>query len=160
MRSPKDNRKSSRGRPTTGTAMTAAERMRRMRARRKADGFKTISSWVPSASELQTSYSSHRLLEARSLAMHAVIAQKINRDLSLLAIAHRNLSRWSARWTDESPPWLQEWRQILVQPWPQIAALITEPSENAARLRQSSPFPGVLTSAERKRIYEAFRLST
>ncbi|MGO9593896.1 MAG: hypothetical protein ACLQFT_20310 [Steroidobacteraceae bacterium] len=137
--------------------MTAAERMRRMRARRKADGFKVISSWVPSASGQQTSYSSHRLLEARSLAMHAVIAEKINRDPGLLAIAHRNLSRWSVRWPDGSPPWLQEWRQILLRPWPEIAALLTEPSENAARLRQSSPFPGVLTPAERKRIHEAFR---
>jgi hypothetical protein len=34
---------------------------------------------------------------------------------------------------------------------------VTEQSENAARLRQSSPFAGVLSPAERKRIYDAFR---
>jgi hypothetical protein len=31
--------------------------------------------------------------------------------------------------------------------------------EDAIRLRQSSPFAGVLTPAERRRIYEAFRSS-
>jgi hypothetical protein len=35
--------------------------------------------------------------------------------------------------------------------------LITELSENATRLRQSSPFAGVLSPVERRRIYEAFR---
>lgn len=33
----------------------------------------------------------------------------------------------------------------MTQPWEKIAALITEPSENGARLRQSSPFAGILT---------------
>ena len=101
-------------------------------------------------------YSSHRLVEARSLAMHAVIARKIERDPGLLQIAVGNLERWSAKW--ETPPrWLEEWREILDQPWQYVAAIITEPNENAARLRQSSPFAGILTHQERWRIYKAFR---
>jgi hypothetical protein len=103
-------------------------------------------------------YSSHRLLEARSLAMHAVIARKVDRDPKLLAIPRRNLNRWRARWPDEPPAWHSEWRALLRRPWPEIAAVITEQSENAARLRQSSPFAGVLTRDERDRIYEAFRV--
>jgi hypothetical protein len=124
-----------RGRPSTGSAMTAAERMRRLRERRKAAG----------------------LLEARSLAMHAVIARKIERDPTLLAIAHRNVERWRIRWKDAPPAWLEEWQEVLKQPWQHIAALITEPSENGARVRQSSPFAGILTNKERWRVYEAFR---
>lgn len=146
-----------RGRPPTGTAMTAADRMRRMRERRKANGLRPVVSWVPHAVPVRSGYSSHRLLEARSLAMHAVIAQKIERDPKLLDIPRNNLKRWGARWQGDAPGWYDEWRAIMKRPWPDIAAIITEPSEQGARLRQSSPFAGVLSAAERKRIYEAFR---
>lgn len=137
--------------------MTAAERMRRMRERRKASGLKPVVSWVAREATVRPGYSSHRLLEARSLAMHSVIAQKIERDPKLLDIPRNNLKRWSARWQDRAPAWHEEWRGIMNRPWREIAALITEPSEEAARLRQSSPFAGVLSAAQRRRIYEAFR---
>lgn len=101
-------------------------------------------------------YSSHRVAEARSLALHVAIARKIDRDPTLLELPKRNLARWRAR-RDSPPAWIGEWQALLRRPWPEIAALITELSERAARLRQSSPFPGVLTQAERERIYEAFR---
>jgi hypothetical protein len=137
--------------------MTAAERMRRLRQRRKAAGLKPVVTWVPKENPGAPAYSSHRLLEARSLAMHAVIARKIARDPALLGIARRNIERWSAQRKDRTPGWLNEWQELLKRPWPQVAALITEPSERGARLRQSSPFAGVLTPQERWRIHEAFR---
>ena len=137
--------------------MTTAERMRRLRERRRAAGLKAIVAWVPMESRKQPTYSSHRLLEARSLAMHAVIARKIERDPTLLAIANRNIARWSGRWKEGTPAWLKEWQELLKQPWQHVAALITEPSEHGARVRQSSPFAGVLTNEERWRIYETFR---
>jgi hypothetical protein len=137
--------------------MTAAERMRCMRERRKALGLKATVRWVPEKGPARVGYSSHRLLEARSLAMHAVIAQKIDREPALLSIPRSNLDRWSESRENDAPAWLDEWRRIMARPWPEIAALITEPSDEAARLRQSSPFAGVLTATERKRIYEAFR---
>ena len=130
--------------------------MRSMRERRRAAGLKPVVSWIEEATPPPSVYSSHRLLQIRSLAMHAVIAQKIERDRELLRIPRRNLDRWRARWT-APPAWFEEWRRILARPWAEIAALISEPSENATRLRQSSPFAGVLSAAERKRIYEAFR---
>lgn len=146
-----------RGRPSTGSAMSAAERMRRLRARRKAAGLKPVVAWVPEQQRDASTYSSHRLLEIRSLAMHAVIARKIERDPSLLDIARRNVERWRARWKDSPPAWLEEWRQLLSQPWQTVAAFITETGERATRLRQSSPFAGVLSNEERWRIHEAFR---
>jgi hypothetical protein len=147
-----------RGRPSTGKAMSAADRMRRMRERRKAEGLKPVVSWVPRAAPAaRPSYSSHRLLEARSLAMHAVMARKIQRDPELLNVPRNNLKRWRARWENEAPAWYTEWCAIMRRPWPEIAAIITEPSEEGARLRQSSPFAGVLSVEERRRIYEAFR---
>lgn len=89
--------------------------------------------------------------------MHAVITQKIERDRKLLQIARDNVERWRAQRGQSAPAWLDEWRKLLNQPWENIAALITEPSENGARLRQSTPFTGILTDQERRRIYEAFR---
>ena len=62
------------GRPTTGRALTAAERMRRYRARRKAAGLRPVTNWVVNEPPPQV-YSSHCLLEARSLAMH-VLAER------------------------------------------------------------------------------------
>ncbi len=149
-------RLAARGRPKTGKAMSAAERMRHMRARRKDAGLKEAVSWVPADPNVQPVYSAHRLAEARSLAMHALIARKLARDPSVLDKPRQNLERWSERWK-QPPRWVHEWRQILERPWQEIAALITEPSERAARLRQSSPFAGVLTAEERTRIHDAFR---
>lgn len=155
--SKKRAKRGTRGRPSTGSALTPAERMRRLRQRRKAAGLKSVTAWIPEKPQTAPTYSSHRLLEARSLAMHAVIARKIERDPKLLAIAHRNVQRWRTRWNDAPPAWLEEWQEVLKQPWQHIAALITEPSENGARVRQSSPFAGILTNEERWRVYEAFR---
>jgi hypothetical protein len=137
--------------------MTAADRMRRMRERRKAGGLKPVVKWVPLSAPARPGFSSHRLLEARSLAMHAVIAQKIERAPELLNIALNNLERWRSRWDNDAPAWYGEWCEIMKRPWAEIAAIITEPSEEGARLRQSAPFAGVLSVEERKRIYEAFR---
>ena len=77
--------------------------------------------------------------------------------LALLQVAHRNLRRWADRHAGPPPSWMTEWQEILARPWTQIAALLTERSENAASLRQSTPFAGVLSGSERKRIYDAFR---
>jgi hypothetical protein len=147
----------SRGRPVSGKALSAAERMRAMRERRKASGLKPVLSWVPAKRSDRSVYSSHRLLEIRSLAMHALIAAKIERDRAPILIAQRNLDRWQARGKEAAPRWLAEWRAILRRPWREVAAFITEMSEDAARLRQSSPFAGALTPLERRRIYDAFR---
>jgi hypothetical protein len=152
------DRTSVRGRPpSTQAALTAAERMRRMRARRKAAGFRAVTRWEEAA-KVPVVFSSHRLHEARSLAMHAAIAHKIERDPALLEIARGNLHRWRRLDAHQpTPGWLKEWSAVLKKPWPEIASLMVEPSERAARLRQSSPFAGLLSAVERKRIYEAFR---
>lgn len=144
------------GRPPSANPVPAAERMRQMRLRRKAAGLKPIVTWTAENTPIAP-YSSHRVREARSLAMHTVIAEKFLRDPKLLEIPRRNLERWRAQWPDSPPTWWKEWNELLSKPTSTLAGLITEMSERAARLRQSSPFAGVLTPLERKRIYEAFR---
>lgn len=145
------------GRPSTGKALTAAERMRRYRVRQRAAGLRAATRWQPgTAAPLTPGVLKHRIIEARSLAMHCLIARKIAADPALLDVARRNLKAWSARYGDSPPRALDEWRTILERSWPEIAAVMTDASELGARLRQSSPFAGILTAAERRRVYEAF----
>ncbi|MDH5275776.1 MAG: hypothetical protein OEW88_05065 [Gammaproteobacteria bacterium] len=147
-----------RGRPRTGAPLSAAERMRRYRSRQRAAGLKAVARWEPHEA-LQTAghFSSHRVLDARSLAMHCRIAQKLMADPAVMDIARQNLGAWRRKAAGREPLYLQEWAHILSRPPLEVAALITEQSENATRLRQSSPFAGVLSATERRRIYDAFR---
>ena len=144
-----------RGRPRKDNAMTAAERMRAYRKRRGDAGLKIVGGWE--AVDGVRQYSDHRILDARSLAMHCKIAQKISLNPELLDKARANLERWSAKSADRPPQYLHEWRKILTRPWPEIAEIITSMSEDATRLRSSSPFAGVLSPEEREQIYAAFR---
>jgi hypothetical protein len=131
--------------------------MRRYRVRQRAAGLRAATRWQPgTAAPLTPGVLKHRIIEARSLAMHCLIARKIAADPALLDVARRNLKAWSARYGDSPPRALDEWRTILERSWPEIAAVMTDASELGARLRQSSPFAGILTAAERRRVYEAF----
>jgi len=147
------------GRPLTGRAQTAAERMRRYRDRLRAAGLRPLTRWKSTTSAgLSPGLLKHRIIEARSLAMHCLVARKIGSDRRVLDAARHRLATWIERYGEGAPPRaLGEWREILERPWPEIAALITDAGESAIRLRQSSPFAGVLTPSERRRVYEAFR---
>ena len=112
------------------------------------------------AQPLDRLHGGHRILEARSLAMHCLMAQKIERDSALLDRVRQTLETWRARYTNEGDPVpraLAEWQRSLGEPWPVIAALMTDAGERGTRLRQSTPFAGVLTPEERERVYAAFR---
>jgi hypothetical protein len=109
--------------------------------------------------QMQPIYSDHSRLDERSLALHQRIAEKVLADPALLDKARDNLRSWQQ--TEGSPKLaLTEWEQILSGPTNQIAQFLTEQSERATRLRQSSPFAGVLSEAERKAIYESFSTRT
>jgi hypothetical protein len=51
---------------------------------------------------------------------------------------------------------MTEWTEILALPIDDIARFLYDPSERATRLRQSSPFPGILTVQEREEISVRF----
>ena len=140
-------------RPRTGKALSAAERMRRYRARRRAAGLRTTTRWAPRVSI----WSDHRVAEAKSLALHVLAARRITSDPHLLERARTTVGRWLERYGDRPPPALEEWRELLQQPWQVVTARATELNEDAARLRQSSPLATLLTAAERRRVHDAFR---
>lgn len=139
-----------------GRALSAAERMRRYRARRKRAGLRARTTWVPRVAA-PAPYSDHRLLDARSLALHCAVVRRLQRDPSLLGRARRMLACWLARYPSAPPRALLDWKALLAKPWPQVAAVVTAGGEHAARLRQSSPLAPLLPAGERRRIYAAFR---
>jgi len=131
--------------------------MRAYRKRKRDAGLKNVRRWEQTDVLTSGRYSDHRILDARSLAMHCKIVQKISHDPRLLKKAKANLSRWSAKIDGPKPRYLEEWQEILDKPWPTIAEMMTSMSEDATRLRSSSPFAGILNEKEREQIYAAFR---
>lgn len=105
----------------------------------------------------------HQQVDVRSLEMHQLVAQKIRRAPVLFQEVEAVLKRWleQGQESERASDTLSEWEQILGNSSrEEILELISSDSEEAARLRQSSPFVGILTDQERKDIfarYEALR---
>lgn len=105
----------------------------------------------------------HQVIDARSLELHRRIAAKIRRNPALLAIPKNNIKRWLSQGHGDTNSALYEWQKILRKPLDKILAILTTDDEEGCRLRQSSPFTGVLTPKERTKIfqkYEKFRGKT
>ena len=131
--------------------------MRSYRARHRAAGLRSVTRLEAPIQALSAGALKHRILDARSLALHCMAAAKIEQDRALLRVVKKTLDGWRARYEDEVPPALEEWRSLLGRPWAEVSAIITDPGERATRLRQSSPFSTILSPKERERIYDAFR---
>ena len=99
----------------------------------------------------------HRLIEERSLAFDRLIAAKLRRQPMLMEKARGNLARWLETCSDAARPALLEWQIALAAPFEEILALLEATGERAARLRQSSPFCGILTQEERVGIIREFQ---
>lgn len=100
---------------------------------------------------------SHTWLDGRSRFLHRAVAERIREDPSLISIALENLDRWER--SQGPQPAFSDWRRLLeTQPLERILELLEEDSEEANRLRQSSPFAGILSQEERAELmrrYEA-----
>lgn len=103
--------------------------------------------------------SGHARIDARSLAMHSLIALKLRKDPALLGIAQDNLSRWRST-AGRSTHYFDAWEELLKHPIEEIVNLLQEDSERMRAMRQASPFAGVLTPKERWEIYDAFATGT
>lgn len=102
--------------------------------------------------------SMQRRSDERSIALHKEIAAKLRSNPALWDIPRRNLERWKKLQDGLSRP-LAEWERLLQQKnKEQILALLESDSEEAIRLRSSSPFTGILNDNERKMVFEAFSM--
>lgn len=122
-------------------------RIRRVSLRRQ----RSCLSWIRHYTHVVRS---HQWIDQRSLALHEAVAAKLEADPTLLDVARANLQRWLS--TTPAPA-LLEWRQLLdVTQLPQLLTLLRSPDDAAARLRQSSPFAGLLTPEERRVIFDHY----
>lgn len=108
-----------------------------------------------SAGLVRNAMDKQRRIEQRILAQHQIVAQQLraNPD-NVLAHARANLARWKAKYEDEAQPaYLHEWETLLAGPLNRVEEVLTADSEDAKRLRSSSPFAGVVTPRERWSLY-------
>jgi hypothetical protein len=99
--------------------------------------------------------SGHRTAERRSLEFHRLVAERL--DDRLVEGARRRVDQWLANGGPVHPFWAQRWRELLEQPLPDIAQMLTADGEEAQDLRQNTPFAGALTPQERWRIVREVR---
>jgi hypothetical protein len=103
----------------------------------------------------------HDWIDERSRALGAAVGERLRADPSLVAGALRRLDEWEARALAVGDgrilPVIREWRGFLQSSSLEgIIAFLGEDSERAARLRQSSPFAGVLPDEVRIAIFRRF----
>jgi hypothetical protein len=95
---------------------------------------------------------SHRIPELQALAYHRLLAERL--DERMVERARRRLERWVAEGRIH-PEWAREWERVVSKPPPEIAAAISADTKAARELRQTSPFAGMLTEQERRRLMSA-----
>ena len=71
------------------------------------------------------------------------------RNPALFEKARLTLARWRQMACVASQPYLEEWEHLMNQGIEACLSVAVEDSQRAAALRQSSPFPGILTNRER-----------
>lgn len=96
----------------------------------------------------------HDRAERRNRAYHAALAQRLRRETARRAL--HQLWRWSEEGNID-PRYAEEWEAVLQRPLPRIKEVLTEDSQWARDLRQNSPFAGLLSEPERRKILEEIK---
>jgi hypothetical protein len=93
----------------------------------------------------------HRHAELQSLAYHRLVASRLTP--AIVADARRKIDHWEDK-GQLDPRWADAWRRLLQQPLHAIRRTIGSDSTRSRELRQTSPFLGVVSEHERRRIIE------
>lgn len=92
-----------------------------------------------------------------SYLLHLAIAEKLRLDGDrVLRVARKNIQRWlaSGRFKHGAELPLLEWQRILdTRTSDEIIRLISLETDEGQRLRSSSPFTGIISEAERDKIW-------
>jgi hypothetical protein len=92
----------------------------------------------------------HETLDKISLEMARRIADGLHSHPEWIELAIANTERWS-KLNHDSPSLLRcysEWRSLLNLPVDEIRSILTAETDEGQRLRQNSPFAGVLSPQE------------
>jgi hypothetical protein len=96
----------------------------------------------------------HRRSELRSLAYHRALAPRLRRPM--VDDARRRLERWKTAGQID-PEYAEAWEDVLDQPVSEIRKIIRSDDQFGRDLRQNSPFAGMLSEPERRRIRQRVR---
>lgn len=95
--------------------------------------------------------SDHQLHEKRSLRLHRLVVDRFQEDPSdVIQCGLQNLKRWRSQ-GGECDDWTI-WEEILLHSPDRIPQILRSKSQEATRLRQSSPFAGLISECDRRRI--------
>ena len=96
--------------------------------------------------------------DKRSRMLHREISKKLKSNPILWDIPRNNLMKWKKSSGNLAPAFI-EWDHILnTTTKEQILSILESSSEEAVRMRSSSPFTGILSENERKKIFEYFSI--
>lgn len=98
----------------------------------------------------------HALADERSLELHRAVAQRLERDATIVEKARGRVLDWQRNGL-LARPLADAWLETLGRPLPELMAFLVDPSERARRLRQASPFAGGLDARTRWRIWRDVR---
>lgn len=99
---------------------------------------------------------SHSLIDKRSLELNRLVAEKIRRQPDLMDHVRNRLKQTlnESRLSESCKDALREWQIILLtRTFDEILDILVEDSDDGQRLRQSTPFTGILTQDERLEIF-------
>jgi hypothetical protein len=94
----------------------------------------------------------HELAEARSLAIHRLVAERLREDPGLVEPARVRVAAWLADGSVHRA-YAEAWRGLLSGPLARLLEVLVDPGEGARALRQCSPFAGVIDPRTRWRIW-------
>jgi hypothetical protein len=96
----------------------------------------------------------HRTSELRSLAYHRAIARRLRRPM--VEEARSRLRRWMDSGRID-PRHAKAWEDVLQAPVSEMRKIISADTQHARDLRQNSPFAGLLSEPERRKILDKVR---
>ena len=82
------------------------------------------------------------------------IVERIDADPDRAGLAHAR--QVCERWVSQGIGSAREWLTLLDKPWEELRDILLDESDEGQRLRQTDPFCGILTPAERWQIYREF----
>ena len=104
----------------------------------------------------------HGFQDAVSLELARHIANGLPQHPEWIELGRSNLERWT-RLNVQAPSLLRcygEWRELLARPMAEICAALTAETDEGQRMRQNSPFAGVIPPSQVWKIKARLRHAT
>jgi hypothetical protein len=98
----------------------------------------------------------HRLAEARSLAAHQLIADRLAGEPGLVDMARARVQSWLADGS-VARPYAQAWQALLASDIASIRRALVDDGEQGRALRQCTPFAGAIDPRTRWRLWARVR---